>query len=84
MLEAMFVFGALGLLLFFGGPWIAQWIRRETPDPLGIGRVLQLAGMLLLVAAVLFRPHDPATVAFPPPPDHPAVRPSPLISRTGG
>jgi hypothetical protein len=67
MLELMIVFGVLGLLLFCGGPVLARWIVKDARDPMGTARVLQLVGILLLVIAVVLRPHNPATAAFPPP-----------------
>jgi hypothetical protein len=67
MLELMIALGTLGLLLLFGGPLLARWVLRGSRDPVGMGRLLQLVGILLLVAAVMLRPHNPATAAFPPP-----------------
>ena len=67
MLEMMITFGVLGLLLFCGGPLLARWMLKDSPDPVGLGRLLQLLGVLMIVIAVVSRPHNPATAAFPPP-----------------
>ncbi|HEV2150241.1 MAG TPA: hypothetical protein VGR37_22775 [Longimicrobiaceae bacterium] len=64
--------GSLGLLLFFGSPLFARNAGRwmgEIPDPVGAARVLQGIGVALMATALLVRPHDPATAAFPPSPD---------------
>lgn len=66
MLEMMITFGVLGLLLFCGGPLLARWMLKDVPDPMGLGRLLQLLGVMMIVIAVVSRPHNPTTAAFPP------------------
>lgn len=50
----------LGLLLFLGGPRLARWLAPGAGDRVAIGRVLQAAGVLLLLFALLLPPPDPA------------------------
>jgi uncharacterized membrane protein YtjA (UPF0391 family) len=66
---------AAGLLLFLAAPLIARAVVGSAGDPVGITRILQVIGVLLMVVALVFRPHSPDTAAFPPPPDAPRQAP---------
>lgn len=59
-----------GLALLLGGPALARLLTRRR-DAVGLARVLQALGIALLVAALLARPRNPETAAFPAPPDDP-------------
>lgn len=60
--------GGIGILLFLGGAWVARGIvrgsRGSLRDPIGPGRVLRGVGLLLIVAAIVFRPENPVTSAI--------------------
>ena len=59
----------LGVVLLVGGRWIARAVVGRDGDPVGLTRILWVLGALLLVAALIVRPHSDETAAFPPPPD---------------
>ncbi len=59
----------LGIVLLVTAPLLGRLIVRGRGDPLGITRVLQGLAVILLLAALFFRPYQPETAAFPPPPD---------------
>jgi hypothetical protein len=61
---------ALALLLLFAAPWIAKLLIRGR-DPGGLTRILQAAGLVLLVISLLAWPRSPESTAFPPPPEGP-------------
>jgi hypothetical protein len=65
----------VGLVLFLAAPLIARAVVRGRGDPVGITRILQVVGVILMFAALIFRPHSPDTAAFPPPPDAPRQAP---------
>lgn len=60
---------ALGVILLVVAPFLARLIVGREGDPIGITRILQGVGVILLLGALLFRPHQEETAAFPPPPD---------------
>jgi hypothetical protein len=64
-----------GLVLFLAAPLLARLVVGSRRDPVGITRILQVAGVILMLAALIFRPHSPDTAAFPPPPDAPRQAP---------
>lgn len=64
----------LGIALLLTAPLLGRLIVRGRGDPLGITRVLQGVAVILLVAALFFRPYQSETAAFPPPPDAAADR----------
>ena len=66
--------GALGVALLLAAPYMARLIVGRGGDPAGTTRIFQLLAVILLVAALLFRPHQDETAAFPPPPDAPSSR----------
>lgn len=66
--------GVLGIALLLAAPFIARLIVGRNGDPAAATRILQLLAVVLLVAALLFRPHQDETAAFPPPPDAPRQR----------
>lgn len=60
---------AAGLALLLGGRLIARMVVGGDGDPMGLTRILWALGALLLIAALVVRPHSDETAAFPPPPD---------------
>lgn len=66
--------GVLGIALLLVAPLIARAMVGRDGDPTGTTRVLQGIAVVLLLAALLFRPHQDETAAFPPPPDAPRGR----------
>jgi hypothetical protein len=60
----------LGLALLVGAPLIARLATGRGRDPVGLTRILQAAGVVLLIGALLLRPSTLET-AVPPPPDAP-------------
>ncbi len=68
MVTLMLALALPGLVMLLAGHWIARLVVRKG-DRIALARVLQLVGILLLVAALLARPRNPQTAAFPPPPD---------------
>lgn len=59
----------LGIALLLSAPLLGRVIVGGRGDPLGLTRVLQGLAVILLLAALLFRPYQTETAAFPPPPD---------------
>lgn len=70
----MIVMAIGGIALLLAAPVLAKLVVGRDGDPIGITRILQVAGVVLLLMALLFRPHQDETAAFPPPPDAPADR----------
>ena len=66
MLWLMLALGAAGAALLFTGPWLARRLSSGA-DPVALTRLLQLAGVLLLLLALLLRPENSGLTAFPPP-----------------
>lgn len=66
--------GGLGVLLLLTAPFLARLIVGRDGDSAGYTRIFQVLAVVLLVAALLFRPHQNETAAFPPPPDAPGGR----------
>lgn len=64
----------LGVVLLLAAPLLARLIVGRQGDPAGATRIFQGVGVVLLVAALIFRPHQDETAAFPPPPDAPGGR----------
>lgn len=69
MLLPMIVLTVLGVMLLLSAPWLARTVMGEGSDPVALTRILQATAVLLLLIALLVRPWNPATTAFPPPPD---------------
>lgn len=69
---AMIILAVLGITLIFTATWIARVVAGKRADPKALSRVLQIAGVILLLSALAVRPHNPETAVFPPPPDAPA------------
>ena len=73
MLEATVVLGALGAALLIGARVVARccgrWVIRGMRDSGGLARLIGAVGAALLLIALLLRPYNPRTAAFPPPPD---------------
>lgn len=69
MLTLMLGMAGMGLALLGGGAVLTRQRRRRGSDPVAVARVLQALGAALLVGALLVRPYNPDTAAFPPPPD---------------
>lgn len=73
MLHATLILGGLGAALLLGAAIIARccsrWFARDVRDPGGLARLIGMTGVALLLLALLLRPYDPRTAAFPPPPD---------------
>lgn len=61
--------GGVGLVLLLAGVWAVR--RRDGVwgfhDPVSAARALWALGFLLLILAILVRPANPDTAAFPPP-----------------
>jgi len=68
----MILLAATGVALLVGAPIVGYLLGRRGRDSVALVRILQLAGVGLLLAALLIRPYNPATRAIPPPPDAPA------------
>jgi hypothetical protein len=66
----MVVLAVAGLLLLVSAPFLARLLTRGH-DPVGMTRILLAVAVVLLVAALLVRPHNEATAVFKPPPDAP-------------
>lgn len=62
----------LGLVLLFAAPLLARLLMRGG-EPVALTRGIQLFAAALLVIALLVRPHNPDTAAFPPSPDQEAA-----------
>ena len=61
----------IGGSLLLGAPFLARAIVGRRGDPVGAMRIIQVVALLLLFGALLVRPHNEETAAFPPPPDAP-------------
>lgn len=63
------VLGVVGIVLFLLGARVARGVAlaaRGRIDPVGLGRILRVAGLAMIVAAILVRPENPWTAAFGP------------------
>ena len=69
MLIAMLLLGGLGLLLLLGAPLLARLVVGAEGDPVGLKRIFWVIAAALLLLALLARPHNDQTSAFPPSPD---------------
>lgn len=65
----MFILIAAGLALFLAAPVIGRLVVGREGDPVGVTRIVQVIAVVLMVVALVFRPHRDETAAFPPPPD---------------
>lgn len=65
----MLVLAGAGIVLLLAAPLLGRLIAGKRGDPGGATRILQAVAVVLLVAALIFRPHQDETAAFPPPPD---------------
>lgn len=63
----MIALGLIGVILILGAPAIARVAGPRFGDPVPITRILQVVGIIFLLAAILLRPHSDETAAFPPP-----------------
>jgi predicted transporter len=71
VLPVMIVLVLAGIAIFVSAPLLGKLIMRGRRDPVALIRILQLVGIILLVAALLIRPYNRETTAVPPPPDAP-------------
>jgi hypothetical protein len=69
MLVLMLILGVGGLLLLFTAPFLARLVVGSDGDPVGLKRILWVVAAVLLALAIIVRPHDTRTAAFPPTPD---------------
>ena len=69
VLGLMLTLIAAGIALFLAAPFIGRLVVGEEGDPVAVTRVVQVVAVLLMVVALVFRPHRDDTAAFPPPPD---------------
>lgn len=65
----MLILIAAGLALFLAAPVLGRLIVGRQGDPVGVTRIVQVVAVVLMVSALVFRPHRDDTAAFPPPPD---------------
>ena len=68
-MELMIGLGVVGILLLLTAGRLAKLIVGKDADPMGLTRILQGLAVVLLIVALVFRPHQNETAAFPPPPD---------------
>lgn len=68
-MELMIGFAGVGLVLLIGAPALARLVVGREGDPGGLTRIFQGIAVILLLVALLVRPHQEETAAFPPPPD---------------
>lgn len=73
-MSLMIALAVLGIALLVAAPLIARAVVGRDGDPTGLTRLIQGLAVVLLVVALVFRPHQSETAAFPPPPDAPAAR----------
>ena len=66
--------GAAGIALFVGAPLLARLVLGGKTDRVALTRILQAAGVILLVAALVVAPYNPDNTAVPPPPEGPDPR----------
>ncbi|HEX6069109.1 MAG TPA: hypothetical protein VFZ18_04780 [Longimicrobiaceae bacterium] len=71
-MELMIGLGILGIALLLAAPLLARAVIGREGDPTGLTRIIQGLAVVLLIIALVFRPHRSETAAFPPPPDAPA------------
>lgn len=69
MLAPMLFLGCAGLLLLVAAPLLARFVVGVNGDPVGLRLILWAVAVVLLVLALLVRPHDDRTAVFPPSPD---------------
>jgi hypothetical protein len=69
LLLPMIALTALGVALLVGAPLVARLAKGRGSDHVGLTRILQAAGVVLLIGALLLRPRNLETTAVPPPPD---------------
>jgi len=69
----MIVLAATGVALLATAPFLARFLSRGSPDPVGLTRILQGLAIVLLLGALLVRPFNPTTAAIPPSPNRPAA-----------
>ena len=68
MLGLMLILIAAGIALFLAAPVIGRLVAGGG-DPVAVTRIVQVLAVLLMLVALVFRPHRDDTAAFPPPPD---------------
>jgi hypothetical protein len=69
MLGPMLLLGGLGILLLFAAPVLARLVVGGAGDPVGLKRIFWVVAAILILGAVIVRPHSDETAAFPPAPD---------------
>lgn len=69
MFGVMIALAVVGFFLLFTAPLLARLVKGRAGDPVGLTRVIQLVAVVLLLVALLVRPHSEETAVFKPPPD---------------
>ena len=69
MLGPMLLLGGVGIVLLFAAPVLARLAVGSAGDPVGLKRIFWVVAAILILGAVIVRPHDDETAAFPPGPD---------------
>ena len=67
-MELMIGLAIVGIALLLTAPLVARAVIGREGDATGLTRLIQGLAVVLLIIALVFRPHRSETAAFPPPP----------------